>query len=117
MENPVNALLFGNNPDISMDERARVLTELNKIGSLTFEVSSDEDGWAAQCKEVTGIIAGGINPNPSNPEVEAAIRDSIFAAFSVKAKSESPENFQASPFFTYGDFGGKKRNDSRRQLA
>lgn len=105
MENPVYAMLFGNNPDITLDERARVLSELNKIGSLTFAITKDAEGWMAQCKEVTGIIAGGTNPNPTNSEIEAQIRDSIFSAFDVKTQAEEAgKDFNASPFFTYNDF-------------
>ena len=115
MENPITALLFGNNPDIALDERARVLTELYKIGSLTFEITTSGDGWVAQCKEVPGIIAGGTNINPSNSEIESQIRDSIFAAFDVKTSVEGgSQDFQTSPFFTYNDFG---RNNSSHVLA
>lgn len=117
MENEAFAMLFGNNPNISLDERARVLAELQKIGSLTFEVNSDSEGWAAQCKEVPGIIAGGANPNPSNSEIESQIRESIFAAFDVKMKDEEPTDFKASPFFTYNDFGARSAEMKREQIV
>jgi hypothetical protein len=106
MENQIYALLFGNNPDISLDERARILNELQKIGSLTFNISKDEGGWVAQCEEIRGIIAGDTNPNPNNSEIESQIRDAIFSAFNVGDKKEVGEgsDFKRSPFFTYNDF-------------
>lgn len=99
-ENTVIAALFGNNPAISLDERARVMSELEKIGSLTFNLSKDENGWVAQCDEVTGIIAGGTNPNPSPNEIESEIRSTIFAAFNVR--ETEPE--AKSPYFGIRDF-------------
>ncbi|MFA6341213.1 MAG: hypothetical protein WCX27_03210 [Candidatus Paceibacterota bacterium] len=78
------ANLFGNNPDISMDERLRVINEIDKIGGLTFTISKDEEGWMAQCNEVKGIIASNTNPTPSNDEIESQIRDAIFSAFNVR---------------------------------
>lgn len=110
MENQKFAALFGNNPDISLDERARVIVELNKIGNLTFDIIVNEDGWTAQCKEVSGIIAGGTNQNPTSPEIEAQIRDAIYAAFDVKFEKKQTK----SPFFTYQDF---KPNSTRLQTA
>src|SRR3989338_8691425 len=94
LKNTVNAMLFGNNPAVSMDERARVMAELEKIGSLTFSLSKDKNGWVAQCDEVTGIIAGGTNPNPSPNEIETEIRSAIFAAFNVHETIEPK-----SPYF------------------
>ena len=78
------ATLFGNNPDISFDERIRVVRELEKIGSLTFAVEKDEEGWVAKCNEIEGIIAGNTNPNPSDLEIESQIREAIYVAFNVK---------------------------------
>ena len=96
----VIALLFGNNADISLDEKARVIGELNKIGSLTFAVNTNEEGWVAQCNELTGIIAGGTNPNPTDSEIENQIRDSIYAAFNVEVEKKKAD--KKSPyFFTY----------------
>src|ERR1700733_11270793 len=96
MENKTYALLFGNDVSISSEEKERVLAELNKIGSLTFSVFNDKEGWTAQCNEVSGIIAGGTNPTPSKQELESSIRDSIYAAFEVKMSEDSP-------YFTYND--------------
>ena len=78
------ALLFGNNPDISLDERVRVISKLNKIGSLTFKIETDEEGWTAQCNEIKGIIASNTNPNPSVEEIESQIRDAVFTALNVQ---------------------------------
>ena len=88
MENQKSVALFGNNPDISIGERLRVVKELDEIGSLTFKIISNEEGWVAQCNEVTGIIAGGTTQNPSDQELESGIRQSIFAAFDVNYKEE-----------------------------
>lgn len=99
MENSIKinrfANVFGNNPDISSDERNRVVSELQKIGSLTFKVEKHEDGWMATCIEVPGIIAGNTNPNPSDFEVESQVREAIYAAFNVKfEKMASPAKFE-----------------------
>ncbi|MDP2651549.1 MAG: hypothetical protein Q8O94_00220 [bacterium] len=99
-KNTVIAALFGNNPAISLDERARIMTELEKIGSLTFSLSKDENGWVAQCDEVSGIITGGTNPNPSQSEIETEIRSAIFSAFNVR--ETKPE--AKSPYFGIRDF-------------
>lgn len=89
------ASLFGNNPHIDLDERTRVAGELEKIGSLNFKVSKDEEGWMAQCKELPGIITGNTNPNPKNDEIESQIRDAIYAAFNIKIKKKAiPSNYQ-----------------------
>ena len=99
MGNKKLAALFGNNPDISLDERARVIVELDKIGSLSFDMTLNKDGWTAQCKEVPGIIAGGTNQNPTESEIETLIRDAIYAAFDVKLEKKDSK----SPFFTYSN--------------
>ena len=99
-KNTAFAALFGNNPAISLDERARVMGELEKVGTLTFSVSKDENGWVAQCDEASGIIAGGTNPTPSTNEMESEIRSAIFAAFNVH--ETEPE--AKSPYFGIRDF-------------
>ena len=114
MENPTYALLFGHNPDISLDERARIFNELQKIGSLTFNITKDEEGWVAQCREVSGIIAGGTNPNPTNSEIESQVRDAIFSAFNVVDKQEVGEgsDFKRSPYFSYNSFAPHREEKS-----
>lgn len=110
MENLNYASLFEGNPDIGLNERVRVLRELQEIGSLTFDLTVNKDGWMAECKEVEGIIAGGTNLNPSSAELASNIRDSIFAAFDVKTEVEEKsvmKDFKGSDFtfgFTKRDF-------------
>jgi hypothetical protein len=88
-------MLFGGEP-VSESERARVLEEVSKVGSLTFDIQKTDRGWSAQCKEVPAIIAGNTNPNPNQIEIESALRSAIFAAFDVKVE-------QASPYFAEQD--------------
>lgn len=99
-KNTVLAALFGNDMAISIEERARVVAELEEIGALTFSLNKDEDGWVAQCKEVPGIIAGGSSLNPSAEEIETEIRSAIYAAFNVQHKTEE----KRSPYFGMSDF-------------
>lgn len=101
MKNQKFATLFGNNPDISLEERTRVINELEKIGSLTFKIYQNKEGWTAECNEISGIIACNTNPKPSNLEIESQIRDAIFAAFNVRFENktdavESPLKFEYS---------------------
>lgn len=84
METQNFARLFGNNTDITLDEKVRVIRELEKIGGLSFKINVDKEGWVATCKEIPGIIAANTNPNPSNEEIESQIRDAVFTAFDVK---------------------------------
>ena len=88
-----HGLLFGNEP-VSESERARVLNEIEKVGTLTFSITSDEHGWAAQCNEVPAIIAGNSTTHPSDEEITSEIRSAIFAAFDVQIEAartvESP---------------------------
>lgn len=96
MENQTIALIFGGNSNVSPEEKTRVINELEKLGSiLTFKIYKNDDGWTAQCNEVSGIIAGGSNANPTNSEIESQIRESIFSAFNVENKE--------SPFFTFSE--------------
>ncbi|KKW11368.1 MAG: hypothetical protein UY50_C0015G0012 [Parcubacteria group bacterium GW2011_GWA2_49_9] len=88
------ASLFGNNPDISLEEKVRVMQEIQKIGGLTFRVKKDTEGWLAQCNEAKGIITGNTNPSPTAIEIESQIRDAIFVAFNIKIDKRSV----ASPF-------------------
>ena len=50
---------------------------------LYFELQRNEDGWAVQCKQIPGIIAGGQNINPADTEVINAIREAIRAVFNI----------------------------------
>lgn len=89
------ASLFGNNPDISIEEKDRVIKELQKIGSLTFIIETHEEGWLATCKEIAGLIASGTNTKPSQSEIESEIREAVYAAFNVKfEKIPTPLKFE-----------------------
>lgn len=105
------AAIFGNNPAVSLDERVRVATEIEKIGGLTFNLSKDKGGWVAQCEEVSGIIAGSTNPNPSPNEIESEIRSAIFAVFNVR--ETKPE--KKSPYFGIRDLNRGKVKHVGRQ--
>src|SRR3989344_561384 len=107
--NEVIAAIFGNNPAVSLDERARVTSEIQKTGgSLNFEVNKTEDGWTAQCKELPSIVAGGTNPDPTGNEIKTEIRSAIFAAFNVQ--ETAPE--KKSPYFGIQDLSGNLKQDS-----
>jgi hypothetical protein len=86
-------MLFGGEP-VPESEKARVMEEVKKVGSLTFALSISEEGWVAQCNEIPSIIAGNTNPNPSDVEITSEIRIAIFSTFDVKTEStggvESP---------------------------
>lgn len=94
MENQKIAPLFEGDSNISPDERVRIANEFQKMGSMpTFKIYKNEEGWMAQCNEITGIIAGGTNPNPTEFEIVSQIREAIFAAFNVEVKE--------SPYFSF----------------
>lgn len=84
-------LLFGGE-SVSQSERARVMEEIEKIGSLTFALSISEEGWVAQCNEVPAIIAGNTNTNPSDIEITSEIRGAIFATFDVQTEPMGVES-------------------------
>ena len=91
-----NAFIFAGLP-ISDDEKFRVGDEIKKLGGLTFTVQTNEEGWYAQCNQAEGIIAASTNPNPTNSEIEAEIRQAILSAFNVKIIEpavESPFKFE-----------------------
>ena len=86
-------MLFGGEP-VSESEKARVMEEIQKVGSLTFVLTIGEEGWAAQCNEIPAIIASNTNPTPSDIEIKSEIRAAIFATFDVQLETtrgvESP---------------------------
>jgi hypothetical protein len=89
--------VFGNNPNVSLEERNRVISQIQKIGSLTFSVQRHEDGWVATCLEVEGLIAGNTNPNPSQLEIDSELREAIYSAFNVKFENiKSPIKIEYS---------------------
>ena len=83
------ALLFVGH-DLSDEEKMRITLEIRKIGNLTFSLYYDEDGWTAQCNEVSGILASGDNPKPSLDEIESEMRSAILAVFGAKRQASSP---------------------------
>lgn len=76
--------LFGNNPDISLEEKTRVIGELQKIGSLTFLITVSEEGWIAECQEIDGLFAADKNPKATSLEIDSQIREAVYNAFNVK---------------------------------
>lgn len=86
-------MLFGGEP-VSASEKARVLEEVAKVGSLTFGLTFTTEGWTAQCNEIPSIIAGNTNPDPNDIEIQSEIRAAIFATFDVKME---PQDI-ASPY-------------------
>lgn len=69
---------------IMIDSMTQQVRDLG--GLLHFTIHKTEDGWMAQCNEVEGIITGGLNPNPTDFETEAQIREAIFTAFDIKTR-------------------------------
>jgi hypothetical protein len=84
-------MLFGGEL-VSESEKARVMEEIGKVGSLTFALNIGEEGWVAQCLEIPSIIAGNTNPNPSDIEITSEIRVAIFSTFDVKIESAGIES-------------------------
>ena len=88
--------------NVSEEEKFRVGKEIEKLGSLTFQIHKSDEGWFAQCNEVSGIIAGNANPNPTDAEIQAEIRQAIFSAFNVEV--DVPDSAITSPYtFEYSD--------------
>lgn len=90
--------LFGGE-SIAESEKARVMEEISKVGSLTFTIDRDTEGWSAQCVEIPSIIAGNTNPNPNDIEIQSEIRSAIFATFDVKIEQSITSPYQ--PDFKY----------------
>jgi hypothetical protein len=66
------------------DPRDRLREVFSKFGgSLTFRYTSSNEGWLAECNEIPGIFTGAPNPVPTFAEIDALVRDAIFAAFDV----------------------------------
>ena len=83
------ALLF-TGYDIPEDEKQRITSEIEKIGGLTFKLYQDDDGWTAQCNEVSAILASGNDPHAPTEEIESEIRSSILAVFGARERVQSP---------------------------
>lgn len=73
------------------DTKALVkMTErIKKLGQLSFVITTDAEGWTAQCNEVEAITTGGKNQKPTDYEIESQIRDAIHTAFHVPVKNSS----------------------------
>lgn len=71
--------------------RAKLREAFNRFGgNLTFRLTSTNEGWLAECNEIPGIFTGAPNPAPTFTEIDALVRDAIFAAFDV-VPTEAPE--------------------------
>ena len=60
---------------------------------------TDQNGWVAQCNEITGIMTGNTNSTPSEEEIKASIREAIAAAFNIQEEelvAESSSVFEYS---------------------
>lgn len=66
----------------------RMVGEIQKVGGLSFLVSINEGGWAAECEEFPGIITGGTSTNPNDEEVMNSIIESVKTAFHVPIQVE-----------------------------
>jgi len=84
------AFLFEEDSNVPPQEQARVFHAIHDIGGLTFRVERSEEGWTAQCNEVTGIIAGDTNSNPKDSDLELGIRNAILCAFDVRSGKKKP---------------------------
>lgn len=63
-----------------------MLEQINQAGGmLNFSISTNEDGWLAECREFPGIITGGGSAAPSEEEVYRQVKDAVFAAFNIPA--------------------------------
>lgn len=60
-----------------------LLAEIKRQGNFNFKIEFHKDGWTAECENIKGIITGGTNPKPTQNEVDAKIRDAVFATFGV----------------------------------
>ena len=60
--------------------------EVEKAGGmLQFDVERFEDGWNAQCRQIPSILTCGKNPNPTEREIDEAIREAVNTAFQIPA--------------------------------
>ncbi len=57
--------------------------EINELGGLRFIIDIEKGGWTAECKNLSGIITGGIGVPSSLGEIDSNIKDAIFSAFSI----------------------------------
>ena len=84
MEKQKRANIFAGNEAedfASVESMTRQIRDLG--GMLHFTITRSGDGWMAKCNEVEGIITGGLNPDPSEFEIESQIREAIYTAFDI----------------------------------
>ncbi len=76
--------------NVSDEEKFRVYEEMKKLGGISFStINKSEEGWYAQCDQIDGLIVGNTNPRPTDPEVQAEMRQGILSAFNVKIEEPS----------------------------
>ncbi len=96
-KNKNNFALIFTGLEVSDAEQFRVAKEIEKVGGLTFTITTSVEGWVAVCNQIDGLIAGNANTNPTTSEVESEIRQAIIAAFGVEVKKpevKSPFKFE-----------------------
>lgn len=64
------------------------ISEVGRDGMLHFIIKTNEEGWLAQCEEISGIITGGSNPNPTQEDINLSIRDAVYSTFDIKPVSQ-----------------------------
>ncbi len=62
------------------------IEQISPNGILHFNVDLGPGGWVAQCEEITGIITGGKNSNPSQEEIHFNIQDAVYTVFDVNTR-------------------------------
>ena len=63
---------------------ARMNKQLKAVsGQLNFDLKIDSEGWMARCREIDGIVTGGVNKNPSKEEITQSVTDAIKTAFHI----------------------------------
>lgn len=78
------AKLFNFPFETKRDSRVQsMLVEIQRRGGLKFRIEKNKEGWIAKCENLKGIITGGTNPNPTQTEIDAQIKDAIFTAFGI----------------------------------
>lgn len=83
----------------ALENMNKQISEVGRDGMLHFIIKTNEEGWTAQCEEITGIITGGANPNPTQDEINVNIRDAVYSVFDIQPVSQvstlSPEEMCA----------------------
>lgn len=86
------SLMGGRIPSSSLDAIANMDRIIGEVGgTLHFLVTTEEDGWFAECNEFPAIIIGGAEKNPSTELIEERIRDVVHCAFNISSKIPSKD--------------------------